>query len=155
MPGGRPPKPTALKELAGNPGKRATNKKEPTLKAERPPIPKHLQGEARKEWNRIAKQLVEIGVVTKIDRAALAAYCQNWARWVQAEQEMSRADFRMITFTESGYPVVSPWLNVANTAMKNMLRFLSEFGMTPSSRARVDRIIEPDEDDYESFLKRK
>jgi len=144
-----------MKKLAGNPGKRATNKKEPALKPERPPCPKHLHGEARREWNRVTKQLVEIGVLTRVDRAALAAYCQNWARWVQAEEAMTAADFLMITTTESGYPVVSPWLNVANTAMKNMLRFLTEFGMTPSSRTRVDRIVEEDDDDYESFLKRK
>lgn len=155
MPGGRPPKPTALKELTGNPGKRSLNKKEPALKAERPPCPKHLQGEARTEWNRVTKQLLDIGVVTKVDRAALAAYCQCWARWVQAEEAMRQPDFLMITTTDNGYPVVSPWLNVANTAMKQMLRFLTEFGMTPSSRSRVDRIIEPDEDDYESFLRRK
>lgn len=155
MPGGRPPKPTAMKELAGNPGKRALNKTEPKPKVKRPPCPGHLQGEARKEWNRITKQLVALGILTEVDRAALAAYCQCWARWVEAEDAMREPGFLMITTTDNGYPVVSPWLNVANAAMKQMLRFLTEFGMTPSSRSRVTVEKEPEADPYEEFLRRK
>lgn len=155
MPGGRPPKPTKLKELTGNPGKRALNKAEPKPMAKRPPCPAHIQGEARKEWNRITKQLLELGVLTQVDRAALAAYCQCWERWVQAETEMRSEAFRMITTTDNGYPVVSPWLNVANAAMKQMLRFLTEFGMTPSSRSRVTVAAPEEADPYEEFLHRK
>lgn len=155
MPGGRPPKPSKLKELAGNPGKRALNKAEPKPTVKRPPCPKHLQGEARREWNRITKQLLAMGVLTEVDRAALAAYCQCWARWVEAEDAMREPGFRMITTTDNGYPVVSPWLNVANAAMKQMLRFLTEFGMTPSSRSRVTVEKEQEADPFEEFLKRK
>lgn len=152
---GRKPKPTALKELAGNPGKRALNKAEPKPPAKRPPCPPHIQGEARREWNRITRQLVDLGVLTQVDRAALAAYCQCWERWVQAEAEMRQPDFRMITTTDNGYPVVSPWLNVANNAMKQMLRYLTEFGMTPSSRSRVTVAAPEETDPYEEFLRRK
>lgn len=155
MPGGRPPKPTALKELTGNPGKRPLNKAEPKPPAKRPPCPKHIQGEARKEWNRITKQLVELGILTQVDRAALAAYCQCWARWVEAEEAMRAPGFRMVTTTDNGYPVVSPWMNIANGAMKQMLRFLTEFGMTPSSRSRVTVEKEQEADPYEEFLRRK
>lgn len=155
MPGGRPPKPTELKALAGNPGKRPLNKAAPKVAPKRPPCPAHLQGEARREWNRITKQLLDLKLLTEVDRAALAAYCQCWARWVQAETAMREDGFRMISITDNGYPVVSPWLNVANTAMKQMLRFLTEFGMTPSSRSRVTVGAEEEDDDYEAFLKRK
>lgn len=152
---GRPPKPTKLKELSGNPGKRPQNKAEPKPATKRPPCPQHIQGEARKEWNRITKQLMALGLLTEVDRAALAAYCQCWARWVQAEEEMRRENFKMITTTDSGYPVVSPWLNVANAAMKQMLRYLTEFGMTPSSRSRVTVVTEQEADPYEEFLRKK
>ncbi|HMR01748.1 MAG TPA: phage terminase small subunit P27 family [Candidatus Competibacter phosphatis] len=155
MPGGRPPKPTKLKELAGNPGKRALNKAEPKPAGKRPACPRHIQGEAKKEWNRITKQLLTLGLLTEVDRAALAAYCQCWARWVEAEEEMRRLDFRMITQTDSGYPVVSPWMGIANTAMKQMLRYLTEFGMTPAARSRVTVATEQDADPYEEFLRRK
>lgn len=152
MMAGRPPKPTRLKELGGNPGKRALPKGEPKPKSKRPSCPRHLSGEARREWNRMAKQLFDLGLLTEVDRAALAAYCQAWARWIEAEDAMRAPDFRMITTTDSGYPVVSPWLNIATTAMKQMKSFMTEFGMTPSSRSRVTVAAEPDADPYEEYL---
>ena len=151
--GGRPPKPTALKKLGGNAGKRAINKSEPRPAHKRPSCPKHLTGEAKKEWNRTSKQLFELGLLTELDRAALAAYCQAWAQWVQAQEEMRKPTFKMIEVTESGYPVASPWLNVAAQAMKQMKTFLTEFGMTPSSRSRVTVVTEPEADPYEAYLK--
>lgn len=150
---GRPPKPTALKKLGGNAGKRAINKSEPKPATKRPSCPKHLGGEAKREWNRMANQLFKVGLLTEVDRAALAAYCQAWARWIEAEDEMRKPDFRMITVTDSGYPVVSPWLNIATMAMKQMKAFMTEFGMTPSSRSRVTVAAEPETDPYEAYLK--
>lgn len=135
MAGGRPPKPTRMKELAGNPGKRALNGGEPKPKAKRPPCPKHLQGEARKEWNRMSKQLFELGLLTGVDRAALAGYCQAWADWVNAHEQL--AESSMISVTEKGYPVLSPWWTVATTSAKMMKSFLTEFGMSPGSRSRL------------------
>lgn len=134
---GRKPKPTVIKQLEGNPGKRPLNLREPKLPAEIPPCPKHLTGEARKEWRRTSKQLAQAGLITKVDRAALAAYCQNWARWIEAEEAMRADDHQMIVYTDKGYPVVSPWLGIAERAMKQMRTFLTEFGMTPSSRSRL------------------
>lgn len=43
----RKPKPSALKELEGNPGKRAVNKKEPKPEVLIPSCPNHLTGVAR------------------------------------------------------------------------------------------------------------
>lgn len=152
---GPAPKPSALKELAGNPGKRALNRAEPKQAGKRPPCPKHLQGEAKKEWNRITRQLLILGLLTEVDRAALAAYCQCWARWVEAEEELRKPDHRMVTTTESGYPVVSPWMGIANQSMKQMLRFLAEFGMTPASRSRLGTPQEKEEDPFDEFLQRR
>jgi hypothetical protein len=51
-----------------------------------PRCPAHLSDVARKEWRRIATPLYRMGVLSVTDRAALAAYCQAWARWVEAEE---------------------------------------------------------------------
>lgn len=149
---GRPPTPTALKLLKGNPGKRRLESAEPQPLKKAPPCPKHLVGEARKEWRRITKQLLALGLLTEIDRAALAGYCQAWARWVEAEEAMQKPGFQMITLTGNGYPVLSPWLGVANTALKQMRSFLSEFGMTPSARVRVKVEAPRPKDPYEAYL---
>lgn len=152
---GRKPLPTQMKVLRGNPGKRAINKDEPKPKAKVPPCPRHLSKEARKEWRRISKELLTLGLLTVVDRAALAAYCQAWSRWVEAEEQMSKPDFKLVRSTDKGYEHASPWVGVANNALKQMKAFLVEFGLTPASRSRVSVAKPEDRDPYSEFLARK
>ena len=49
---GRKPKPTALKKLEGNPGKRPLNTMEPTPPNVSIHCPQYLLPDARKEWKR-------------------------------------------------------------------------------------------------------
>src|SRR5438132_7052622 len=84
---GRKPTPTRLKELKGNPGHRALNDREPKF-TKKAACPKHLKGEARKEWNRVKRELAPLGLLTSVDRMALAAYCTLWSRWIAAEEQI-------------------------------------------------------------------
>ena len=70
---GRKPKPTAIKELEGNPGKRPLNEAEPKPVKKAPSCPKWLEPEAKKEWRRLSKQLEQSGVLTEVDQAAFAS----------------------------------------------------------------------------------
>ena len=106
---GPPPKPTALKLIAGNPGKKRLPQGEPKPMVEAPVPPKHLTAEARVEWERLAPILVRLKLLTKLDRAALAAYCQAWARHVEAEEQVAKAS--ALAFTHNGYPIVNPWID--------------------------------------------
>lgn len=150
---GRKAKPTELKRLDGNPGKRPLNTSEPAPAVKRPPCPKHLEGEARKEWNRMVRLLVQLRLLTEIDRAALAGYCQAWGRWVEAEG-MIRTEGMTIE-TAKGNLIQSPYVGIANQAMKQMRAFLIEFGMTPSSRTRVRTTPMDEGDPYEQFRRGK
>jgi P27 family predicted phage terminase small subunit len=134
MPRGRTPKPTALKKAEGNPGKRALNASEPRLPPALPDPPGTLKGEALVEWKRVAPELFAAGVLTMADRAALAAYCQAWADWVRARGHL---DEKMVVTAPSGYEMASPWVSIANKALDKMMKFASEFGLTPASRARI------------------
>ena len=49
---GRKPKPTAMKELEGNPGKHPLNTSEPKPNKKAPACPKWLEPEAKKEWRK-------------------------------------------------------------------------------------------------------
>lgn len=144
---GRKPKPTALKELQGNPGKRALNASEPKPEGT-PRCPQWLTGEARKEWKRVAAALVKAKVVTQVDRAVLAAYCQSYAQWMEAEEKLKLSE------EEGGSPVIentkgnlvaNPWVGVGQRAKMDMLKFASELGMTPSARTRlkVEKVEKP------------
>lgn len=146
---GRKPKPTHMKVLAGNPGKRPLNEREPKPKAKIPRVPAHLQGEARREWRRMAKKLFALGLLTEIDGTALALYCQAWARWVEAEEEVRKLG--AIVKSPNGYPIQNPYLSVANRAMRDLRAMLVEFGMTPSSRSRVQVNRNDEGDDFFGF----
>ena len=87
---GTKPKPTHLKLVTGNPGKRTLNRKEAKAKAAIPFPPVHLTADAVEEWNRVATDLYNLGVLSEIDRAALAAYAQAYGRWVQAERAIAK-----------------------------------------------------------------
>lgn len=145
---GRRPKPTRIKEIEGNPGKRALNKREPRPESALPPCPEHLDAEAKAEWGRISPELMRLGLLASLDRAALAAYCQAWSRWVEAETNLRK--FGTVIKTAKGYPIQNPYLGIANTAIDIMRKFLTEFGMTPSSRSRIsagETDDEPQKDD--------
>jgi P27 family predicted phage terminase small subunit len=132
---GRPPKPSTLRELEGNPGHRPINANEPKPESAMPSSPSHLKHEARREWNRIAPELMQLGLLTRIDRAALAAYCQTWGRWCEAELKVKEAG--LVVKMKGGQVIPNPYLSVANAALKQLKAFATEFGLTPSSRSRL------------------
>lgn len=143
---GRRPLPTNIKALRGTQRPDRANKKEPKPKVAIPQCPPHLSDEAKKEWKRMTKDLAQLGLLSKIDRAALALYCQAWGRWIEAEEALRKHG--VMVKSPNGYPMQSPYLAVANKAMEQMRAMLTEFGMSPSSRTRVHGnapAIDPDD----------
>jgi P27 family predicted phage terminase small subunit len=132
---GRKPKPTAIKVLEGNPGKRPLNKNEPKPEKKAPKCPTWLEAEAKKEWRRMSKTLEAIGVLTQVDASAFAGYCQAYARWKEAEEFLSKHG--TIFKTPSGYIQQVPQVSIAQTYLKIMKDFCSEFGLTPAARSRI------------------
>jgi P27 family predicted phage terminase small subunit len=150
---GRRPKPTRLKLLQGNPGKRKLNREEPKPRPSLPEPPVYLSSEAKEHWGVVAAQLSEAGLLTDLDRDALALYCEAYARWVHANQQLAR--FGPLVKSPNGYPMQSPFLAIANKAFEQMRAMLVEFGMTPSSRSRVHVRPQDAEDPMEEFMRRQ
>ena len=125
---GRKPKPAGMSV-------RNPKRLEGAAVAKLPTCPRHLQGEARKEWHRLGRMLIKCGLFASIDAGALAMYCQAWGRWLEAEGKLT--EFGIVTQAPSGYFQQSPFLAIANKAMDQMTRLLVEFGMSPASRSRV------------------
>jgi P27 family predicted phage terminase small subunit len=138
---GRKPKPTAVKQAAGNPGGRRLNTQEPRPKVVNLPCPKELQGEARSEWERVAPELAKNGVLTRLDEKALLGYCVAWQRFVEAQVQIGDPKSHVL-MTKSGYPILNPYLSIADKALDTMRKFAVEFGMTPSSRSNIHVVPE-------------
>ena len=73
---GRKPKPTRLRLIEGNPGRRPINGSEPKPPGRLPSCPAHLSPTAKNEWKRLARSRNVVGLLTQAHRAPLAAYCQ-------------------------------------------------------------------------------
>lgn len=137
MPSPRP-KPTRLKLLEGNPGKRPLNENEvdPDVESCIPDPPDQLSDIAKKEWLNMGEKLHRLGLLTEIDYTAFSFYCQAYARWIEAEGEIKKTG--LVIKTTNGNFINSPYVGIANTSMRDCHRYLIEFGMTPSSRTKVE-----------------
>jgi len=127
---GRKPKPSAIKETLGNPGKRAKNRREPKPPAGAVEVPRELTGVGRLEWARLVPIVKAMGVFSAADRMALIAVCQTYENWQKYERHCKRPGKTDLQTLK--------WYRRAALAEKNQLRqLLSEFGLTPSSRSRI------------------
>ena len=133
---GRTPKPSHLKAITGNPGRRPLNPDEPQPQVVIPPCPAELPPAGKLEWDRLAADLVALRLLTPLDRAALAAYCGAYALWAEATSAIQK--YGAMVKSPTGFPIQSPYLAIANRQAEIMLRVAAEFGFTPASRSRMN-----------------
>ena len=147
------PKPAALKLLEGNPGKRALNLSDGVNPMHQiPSAPKQLGVEARKEWKRITPELLDLGLITGLDRAALALYCQAVGRLAELETAFNGMVNQLVddgksysdavfaasySVTPSGYAQQSVIVQLLKSHREQVNRYLMHFGLSPAARGRV------------------
>ena len=81
-----------------------------------------------------------LGLLTLVDRAALAGYCQCWARWVEAEKFLEENGTTITARDDKGvvkWVQAVPQVGIATKMLDRMHKFASEFGFTPASRTRI------------------
>ena len=149
---GPKPKPTKLKLVTGNPGRRPLNDREATPRTVIPDPPDMLKDEALAEWRRITVLLAEVGLIAKLDRAVIAGYCQAWARWVECERQLVNTG--LIIKAPNGFPMYSPYLTAANKALDQVRQLSEQIGLSGSARSRIRASDAPgDTDPAEDFLR--
>ncbi len=146
---GAKPVPTSIKALRGTLRADRMNPREPVGDG-RPTCPPELSSAARKEWRRISKHLTAMGLLTTVDRAALALYCDAYGRWLEAIAALQ--EYGVVLKSPNGYPVQSPYVGIANKAGEQVRLLLAEFGMSPASRTRVQaQATQPIDDPFARF----
>jgi len=159
---GRKPKPTQMHILNGNPSKirledRISNevKMKEYAPGEYPQAPEWLDEVAKEEWNRVAPMLANSKLMTEADTKALEAYCKCWSRYIEAEKQMD--DIGSTIFQpnqKSKYIQQLPQVAIAQKYLKLCKDFMTEFGLTPSSRGRMQLPGEQDEDEMETLFRK-
>jgi P27 family predicted phage terminase small subunit len=89
------PKPTKQKLLEGNPGRRAlpTDEPEPEGLATVPPAPGWLPDLAKECWRSVARELVNAGMLAKLDLTILELLCVSYAYWRRMLKETDEVGF--------------------------------------------------------------
>ena len=151
---GPPPQPSVLKIARGNPGKRPLNKREPKPKAAIPNPPAKMKGEALQEWKRVTVEMEAVGMLTHLDRAVLTAYCEAWALWLEAMQDVRARGVEVQGSRKSR--IKNPNLVIASDWLKHLHRLATELGLSPASRTRVQVDPKaPAADDLGAFARKR
>src|SRR5690349_11299931 len=136
---GRRPKPPGLKLIDGNPGKRPIPEA-PDVTPAIPTKPTYLSGVASEIWDEITPHLLTAQLINPLCGVILALLCDAVADYRHAKEMLARpaeeGGGHMVT-TPNGYRVQSQWLAIKNKAFEQIMKVGVEFGMTPSSLARV------------------
>jgi P27 family predicted phage terminase small subunit len=135
---GPSPKPTSLKVVEGNRGKRALNKQEPDpeyLEADSLAAPAWLDARATVVWNEMAPPLQKARLVAIIDVPLLAMCCVAIAQFRFAAEKVGDNPVRAAE-GEKG-EMLNPWLIVQSMSFKQATAILREFGVGPASRTRI------------------
>ena len=129
------PVPNALKRLHNTlrPDRSPTN--EPQPPRTRPPCPAWLSPRAKSAWKRLAGTLHRSGLLTAVDRDALARYCTMLARWREAEEHLMAHG--SIVKSPSGIPTLNPSFGIVARLAPLLSKLEGDFGMNPSARSKI------------------
>lgn len=136
---GRRPKPTALKIVAGNPGKRALNKSEPSGQEFKNTAFSVLTSEAKRLWDNLSPILLKMGVLSDADKLTFERLCECYSE-IQELQEQIRISGRTFeTKSTDGDKTIkaNPAVAMLADADRRFKSYLVEFGLTPAARSKV------------------
>lgn len=151
---GPPKKPSAINKLTGNPGKRKLNDREPVSPVSIPPIPRNrFDAEGKAAWKKYAKVLADMGVLTEADQGAFEVLIFYWAEWRKYSALAQKKPF--VKAPRSGYLMISPFVTMAEKALKHYKEICLQFGLTPASRTGIKVDKTKEDDPVEAFRKNR
>ncbi len=143
---GPPRKPTVLKLIEGNRGKRSLPKNEPKprgdLKAVRPPA--RLTDAQAEVW-RYTLENCPPGLLTHVDRELLIAWCVASEMHARASRLQAEKDAKareeggeeLLARTKGGY-MQSSYLSIINRQAVLLNQLAAALGFSPASRTRIN-----------------
>jgi P27 family predicted phage terminase small subunit len=132
---GRKPKPTWLKLVAGNPGKRPLNVDEPQPSSDLKDPPDWFTNSQRAEWDAVIASAPP-GLLKQIDASIVTVYAVAADLHREASQKVLKYGTTIKT-PITGSPMQSPYVSIMNKQAQIMMRAAIELGFSPSSRSRI------------------
>ncbi len=134
--------PTELKKQRGTLRKDRLNESEPKLPSVIPPIPTWLSEDGQKAFSELSNLLHDMSVLTQADELALTLLCDAYSEYKNAKEIVNQlgATVEIMSREGNSKPTIRPEVQIANQAFVRVFQLLKEFGLTPSSRAKVNAI---------------
>lgn len=76
-----------------------------------------------------------MGLLTAADAVPFEGYCTAYARWLEAQEEITRHG--SIYKDSEGRIRPNPYIAIANQQMREIKSLAAEFGLTPSNRSAM------------------
>lgn len=148
---GRPRKPTEIKVLEGNRGKRPLPANEPKpapVTFEIKP-PTWMNKDGKKMWKRLAPTLQNLRLLTEADLESFSMLCQSWGDYVELVKEIKKNGKYCIYVNKGGgeNEIEKPAVKLMHRAHERYKALCSEFGLTPASRTRIE--VKPLDKEYD------
>jgi len=134
--------PTEIKKQRGTLQKHRENENEPKLPCVIPPIPTWLSEDGQKAFAELSTLLHDMSVLTQADELALTLLCDAYSEYKNAKQIVNELGATVEVMSREGNskPTIRPEVQIANQSFVRVFQLLKEFGLTPSSRAKVNAI---------------
>jgi P27 family predicted phage terminase small subunit len=147
---GRPPKPSAIKKLTGNPGKRKIPVEKDFISADLKP-PTYLNARAQGEWKRLAKELIATGLLKATNAQIFAGYCEAFSMWREANERIKATG--LLTKGSAGNVVANPLIKIAQMERNAMMQFAVELRITKHVQTSIPNFNDNQpENEFESLL---
>ena len=134
--------PTEIKKQRGTLRQDRMNDNEPNLPCVIPPIPTWLSEDGQKAFSELSTLLHDMSVLTQADELALTLLCDAYSEYKKAKEVVNELGSTMEVTSREGNSksVIRPEVQIANQSFVRIFQLLKEFGLTPSSRAKVNAI---------------
>ena len=154
---GRKRKPVALKKLEGTFRKDRHAENVVDLPVSAPPKPEWAKHDmiADQLYDQVVGHISRMGVGSEVDGIAVAMLADQLSQYLKLRAMVLADGLIVETVGSTGNTIQKPHaaLSEMNTTYTNIVKMMSEFGLTPASRAKVGANAPVTVDSFESFLK--
>jgi P27 family predicted phage terminase small subunit len=153
-------KPTKLKILEGNRGKRPLPENEPKPVPKAPRCPSDLDKGAKNAWKRLAPKLERMGLLTEVDGDSFAIVCQIRSRLKTIHDFIRKENPSLVQEVQKPDPdggmrveyKPSPYVVMEKQYYQLFRMAASEFGLSPRSRVGLGVRGDDSKDDMDEFF---
>lgn len=152
--GGRKKKPSAVKALAGNPGKRAVNHKEPNYgELVHADPPAYMKRDGQVIWQSLIGPLIAEGILQRSDLHVLEIFCNAYDLYRRAQRALNKHG--ILVSSAQGDLKKNPAATIINETTRQIATYGAMLGLDPASRQALLGKGGEEEDELDKLLKQR